>query len=105
VLRHQSKHSYGSATLSSQPRCSPAARAAASSAAVIPSAATPPVKLPPEVKARHKRPPGWTAPGPSPAGLQDSAAAADPSLQPQDNETLSYLTGDWRIFQLKDGHR
>jgi hypothetical protein len=69
---------------------------------------TPPVKLPPEVKAKHKRPPGWLAPGPSPIGLQDSpaaAAAADASLQPQVNETLSYLTGDWRIFQLKDGHR
>jgi hypothetical protein len=70
---------------------------------------TPPVKLLPEVKARHKRPPGWVAPGPSPVGLQDSPAAAaaadDPSLKPQVNETLSYLTGDWRIFQLKEGHR
>jgi hypothetical protein len=76
-----------------------------------PPSATPPVKLPPEVKAKHKRPPGWAAPGPSPVGLQDSAAAAaaaavaDPSLQPGESETLSYLTGDWRIFQLKDGHR
>eukprot|EP00775_Hariotina_reticulata_P009158 gene9158-biopygen11055 len=29
----------------------------------------------------------------------------DPSLKPRTNETLSYLTGDWRIFQLRDGHR
>jgi hypothetical protein len=31
--------------------------------------------------------------------------ALDPSLCPGENETLSYLTGDWRIFQLRNGHR
>lgn len=60
----------------------------------------PQVKLDPETKAKHNRPPGWQAPGPQPVG-----AGSDPSLEPQENETLSYLTGDWRIFQLKNGHR
>jgi hypothetical protein len=92
----------------SRPAASPGTAAAEAPAASV--ILTPPVKLPPEVKAKHKRPPGWVAPGPSPIGLQDSPAAAaaavdDASLQPQANETLSYLTGDWRIFQLKDGHR
>ena len=47
-----------------------------------------------------RRPPGWIAPGPPPAGPRgraDLAVAAD--------EDLSYLTGDWRIFQKRVGHR
>lgn len=60
----------------------------------------PPVKWHPEVKSKHKRPAGWVAPGPRPAGQQN-----DPSLIPGHDEDLSFLTGDWRIFQLKQGHR
>lgn len=60
----------------------------------------PPVKRDPEEKARYARPPGWTAPGPQPAGPQGRA-----DLAPVPEEDLSYLTGDWRIFQLKRGHR
>lgn len=79
-----------------------------------PPAATKAVKLDPELKAKHKRPEGWLAPGPLPAAAiaaaVDPAAAGgelavEPSLSPGDNETLSYLTGDWRIFQLRNGHR
>ncbi|MCC6620375.1 MAG: methyltransferase [Deltaproteobacteria bacterium] len=43
-----------------------------------------------------RRPPGWKAPGPPPTG-------AEPTLGP--DETVSYLTGDWRILQRRDGHR
>ncbi|KAF6258071.1 hypothetical protein COO60DRAFT_1157792 [Scenedesmus sp. NREL 46B-D3] len=99
--------SSSSARAISQQRCRPVT--AAKSASAAKPHAIPPVKHSPEAKAQHKRPPGWTAPGPSPVGLQGPAAAAaaavGPGLQPQANETLSYLTGDWRIFQLKDGHR
>jgi hypothetical protein len=56
------------------------------------------VWLDPQVKAAHKRPPGWTAPGPQP---QADASVAPPAP----HETLSFLTGDWRIFQLRAGHR
>ncbi len=59
-----------------------------------------PVDYDPEVKARHARPPAWVPPGPAPAGPQGR-----PELAPGPGEDLSYLTGDWRIFQLKDGHR
>jgi hypothetical protein len=59
-----------------------------------------PVDYDPEVKAKHKRPSGWVAPGPPPAGRQGRA-----DLQPGPDEDLSFLTGDWRIFQLKTGHR
>jgi hypothetical protein len=52
------------------------------------------------VKARHRRPEGWMAPGPRPAGAQ-----GNPDLAAGPDETLSYLTGDWRIFQLRNGHR
>jgi len=37
--------------------------------------------------------------------MQGAAAAIDPDLRPAPHETLSFLTGDWRIFQLRDGHR
>ncbi len=42
-----------------------------------------------------KRPAGWIAPGPPPRG--GDAPAAD--------EDLSYLSGDWRLFQRRTGHR
>lgn len=44
-----------------------------------------------------RRPEGWKAPGPLPR--------ADPSLLPLDDEELSFLTGEWRIFQKQQGHR
>ncbi len=47
-----------------------------------------------------RRPPGWLAPGPQPRG-----ALGDPELAARADETLSYLTGDFRIFQKRDGHR
>lgn len=50
-------------------------------------------------KARARRA-GWLAPGPKPRG---SAGRAD--LLPGPDEDLSYLTGDFRIFQLRSGHR
>jgi hypothetical protein len=66
----------------------------------------PPVKHDPELKAKHKRPKGWVAPGPQPAAAAAAAGGfLDPDLIPGLEETLSYLTGDWRIFQLRNGHR
>jgi hypothetical protein len=56
--------------------------------------------LTPEQKSKHTRPAGWVAPGPPPAGPQ-----GQPDLEPAADSDLSFLTGDWRIFQLKDGHR
>lgn len=47
-----------------------------------------------------KRPPGWAAPGPRPRGDEGR-----PELQPADDEDLSFLTGDWRVFQKLRGHR
>ena len=47
-----------------------------------------------------RRPHGWQAPGPRPAGTQGS-----PDLLPGPNEDLCFLTGDWRVFQRVDGHR
>lgn len=47
-----------------------------------------------------RRPPGWTPPGPQPLGEQ-----GDPHLTPDVDEDLSFLAGDWRIFQPKKGHR
>jgi tRNA1(Val) A37 N6-methylase TrmN6 len=47
-----------------------------------------------------RRPPGWIAPGPAPAG-----ARGRPELEPAADEDLSYLTGDWRLFQKRTGHR
>ena len=46
---------------------------------------------------RPARPPGWVAPGPQPA--------APPGVEPGPHEDLSFLSGDWRIFQRRDGHR
>ncbi len=48
-----------------------------------------------------RRPVGWIAPGPPPAGPQGRA-----DLEPADDEELSYLAGDWRLFQKRtSGHR
>jgi tRNA1Val (adenine37-N6)-methyltransferase len=47
-----------------------------------------------------RRPPGWEAPGPAPAGPQGRA-----DLEPAGDEDLGYLTGDWRLFQKQRGHR
>jgi len=53
---------------------------------------------------------GWAKPGPLPpgAGVQASASAEDTlkrELQPQPNETLDAISGHFRLFQLRDGHR
>ena len=42
-----------------------------------------------------RRPAGWRAPGPPPAG----------GAEPKHGEDLCYLAGDWRILQRIDGHR
>ncbi len=47
-----------------------------------------------------RRPAGWTAPGPAPAGAQGRA-----ELEPGPDEDLCYLSGDWRLFQKQRGHR
>jgi tRNA1Val (adenine37-N6)-methyltransferase len=47
-----------------------------------------------------RRPLGWRAPGPGPAG-----PGARPDLWPGEREDLCFLLGDWRIFQRVDGHR
>ncbi len=41
---------------------------------------------------------GWTRPGPIPPG-----ASGEPDIAP--DETLDFLSGHFRIFQLRDGHR
>ncbi|MEO8702652.1 MAG: methyltransferase domain-containing protein [Kofleriaceae bacterium] len=47
-----------------------------------------------------RRPEGWIAPGPRPAGAMGRA-----ELEPAFDEDLCFLTGDWRIFQKLEGHR
>jgi tRNA1(Val) A37 N6-methylase TrmN6 len=47
-----------------------------------------------------RRPEGWSAPGPQPAGFQDR-----PELLPADDEDICFLVGDWRIIQKQHGHR
>ncbi len=47
-----------------------------------------------------RRPAGWIAPGPQPAGAQGR-----PELEPESDEDLCFLTGDWRLFQKRIGHR
>src|ERR1700685_2703045 len=43
----------------------------------------------------------WSPPeGPLPAG-----PGGDPSLAPGSGESLDMLSGEWRIFQRRDGHR
>ena len=50
----------------------------------------------PEERALRRRPPGWLAPGPKPPA---------PSEAPGDDETLSFLSGDFRLFQKRAGNR
>ena len=47
-----------------------------------------------------RRPAGWIAPGPAPRGADGRA-----ELAPAADEDLSYLAGDWRLFQKRRGHR
>ncbi len=47
--------------------------------------------------ATPRRPEGWTAPGPRPR--------APEGLVPANDEDLSFLTGDFRVFQKRRGHR
>jgi tRNA1(Val) A37 N6-methylase TrmN6 len=47
-----------------------------------------------------RRPPGWIAPGPAPAG-----SGGRPELEPAADEDLCFLSGDWRLFQKLRGHR
>ncbi|MDZ4697627.1 MAG: methyltransferase domain-containing protein [Deltaproteobacteria bacterium] len=47
-----------------------------------------------------RRPKGWVARGPRPAG-----DGGDAELSPGENEDLCYLLGDFRLFQRIDGHR
>lgn len=47
-----------------------------------------------------RRPDGWVAPGPAPAGAQGR-----PELEPAGDEDLCFLSGDWRLFQKQQGHR
>jgi len=47
--------------------------------------------------ATPRRPEGWTAPGPRPRAPSD--------LLPAEDEDLSFLTGDFRVFQKRRGHR
>ncbi len=42
---------------------------------------------------------GWTKPGPIPPGAQGNGSEAE------DGETLDAISGYFRLFQLKDGHR
>jgi tRNA1(Val) A37 N6-methylase TrmN6 len=51
-------------------------------------------------RALRTRPPGWVAPGPRPKGADGRA-----DLVPGAEEDLSFLAGDYRIFQQKRGHR
>ncbi len=48
----------------------------------------------------RRRPARWTPPGPRPPGDR-----GDPALRPGPGETLDCLSGHWRIFQLRRGHR
>lgn len=55
---------------------------------------------PPGIVRAARRPPGWVAPGPPPAGARGRA-----DLEPGPGEDLCLLSGDWRIFQQVRGHR
>ncbi len=57
----------------------------------------PPMVAPPAAPmSTPRRPDGWVAPGPAPAAHPISVAP---------DEELSFLLGDWRILQRRDGHR
>lgn len=58
-----------------------------------------PVNLP-EVNIEHSFK-GWTKPGPIPPGAANPASA--PATEP--GETLDAISGHFRLFQLRDGHR
>ena len=47
-----------------------------------------------------RRPTGWHARGPAPAGAQGRA-----DLEPAADQDLCFLSGDWRLFQKQQGHR
>lgn len=47
-----------------------------------------------------RRPPGWEPPGPIPPGDR-----GDPTLLPSADEDLCFLSGHWRLFQKRHGHR
>ncbi len=68
--------------------------------AYMPAAHVPLRDRAPEERARGLRPAGWSAPGPQPA-----PDLADADMYAGSDEDLSYLLGDFRIFQKKDGHR
>jgi tRNA1Val (adenine37-N6)-methyltransferase len=46
---------------------------------------------------------GWAKPGPVPPGLEATGASDPPIIEP--HETLDAVSGHFRIFQLRDGHR
>lgn len=48
----------------------------------------------------RSRPLHWNPPGPPPAG-----DGGEPDLRPGPGETLDCLSGHWKIFQLRGGHR
>jgi len=48
----------------------------------------------------RRRPPHWSPPGPVPPGDR-----GEPNLRPRTDETLDCLSGHWKIFQLRRGHR
>ncbi len=54
----------------------------------------------PDDRAARKRPRGWVPAGPPPRGAQGRA-----DLAPRPDEVLSFLSGDWRIFQQRRGHK
>lgn len=89
------------------PACRTSSRQFSQRPAIAESSAAPPIRRAkraleaPEERARRARPEGWAPPGPAPVGAADDRTP--PILLP--GETLSYLSGDWRIFQLADGHR
>ncbi len=53
----------------------------------------------PEERALRRRPPGWVAPGPKPP------LPARDDARPREDETLSFLSGDFRLFQKRTGNR
>jgi tRNA1Val (adenine37-N6)-methyltransferase len=52
------------------------------------------------MSARSRRPPHFVPPGPQPRGDDGESL-----LQPQEDESLDYLSGNFKIFQKKLGHR
>jgi len=59
-----------------------------------------PKRLLPGLVRSARRPADWKAPGPRPAGAMNR-----PDLAPRADEDLCFLSGDWRIFQRRSGHR